>query len=255
MSEDVTKLNLVQKLAMVRSMSGVVGKDKKGYGYTYADIASVLAGITAGMKKYHVSLIPKIVPGSFKYEQLRNEKVKFAKDGTQYTDVTYEVLIDAEMEFQWINDDNLDETILVPWHLVGSQSDPSQAFGSALTYCTRYFLIDYFQIATVDNDVDAYRSKQKEAEAQEDKAIAEALIKEFDDLIKDFLANNGDKKEEIKDFCGKYAKNSDYNKIKDSKTAARILNDFKAIYLNEKPSEEPAEGNSEPTKATKKKGE
>ena len=48
------KLNLIQKLAKIRSIADVVSKDKKGYNYTYADITSILAKITAGMKKYGV---------------------------------------------------------------------------------------------------------------------------------------------------------------------------------------------------------
>ena len=49
-------LNLIQKLAKIRAISDVVAKEKRGYNYSYADITSILAKITAGMKKYGVSL-------------------------------------------------------------------------------------------------------------------------------------------------------------------------------------------------------
>lgn len=52
------ELSLVQKLAKIRAMSDVVVKGKRGYNYTYADITEILAHITAGMKKYGVTLIP-----------------------------------------------------------------------------------------------------------------------------------------------------------------------------------------------------
>lgn len=45
-----TKLNLVQKLAKIRAISDVVSKEKRGYNYSYADITTILANITAGIE-------------------------------------------------------------------------------------------------------------------------------------------------------------------------------------------------------------
>ena len=194
------QMNLVQKLAKIRAISDVVSKEKRGYNYTYADITTILAKITAGMKKYGVSLIPQIVPGTSHVEQNVVTNTKFDKTGKAYDNTTTEMLVTADMVFRWINDENPDELIEVPWFVTGSQSDPSQAFGSGLTYCTRYFLCNYFQIAQSDSDVDAYRSKQKEAEESEDKAIAEEIIAQFDEKLKTFLADNPDKADEVKKF-------------------------------------------------------
>lgn len=230
---DEVKLNLVQKLAKIREMSDAVARSKSGYGYKYADITEILAKVTTGMKKYHVSLIPEIVPGTFVVESIRNEKTKKAKDGTPFVEVSTEAQVNAQMLFKWINDDDINEMIIVPWHLVGAQSDPSQAMGSALTYCTRYFLIEYFQIATPENDVDAYRSKQKEAEEQEEKALVEALVGEIDTAVRTYLENNSDKGDEVKDFIGRYVKGSNYTKIKDSNTASKLLTEFKAAFGTE----------------------
>ena len=55
------KLNLIQKLAKIRSISDVAKKDKKGFNYTYTDITEILAKVTAGMKKYNVSLLLDIL--------------------------------------------------------------------------------------------------------------------------------------------------------------------------------------------------
>ena len=233
MDEEEVKLNLIQKLAKIRIMSDVVKRDQSGYGYKYADINEILAKVSAGMKKYNVSLIPMIVPNTFKTTQLRIETTKFTKSGESYVDIKNEMLIEAEMVFRWVNDDDLNETIEVSWHLVGSQSDPSQAFGSALTYCTRYFLVDYFQIAQPETDPDAYRSKQKEAEALEDKEVAEAIIAELDVLVNKYLAEHEDKRSEVKDLITKYIKGANYLKIKDSKTASKLLKEFKETYMSE----------------------
>lgn len=240
------KLNLVQKLAKIRELSDAVVKSKTGYGYKYADITEILAKVTTGMKKYHVSLIPEIVPGTFVVETVRNEKTKKAKDGTPFVEVSTETMVNAQMMFRWVNDEDLSEEIKVPWHLVGSQSDPSQAMGSALTYCTRYFLIEYFQIATPDNDVDAYRSKQKEAEEQEEKALVESLINEIDVAVRTYIEENPDKGNEVRDFIGRYVKGSNYTKIKDSNTAARLLKEFKATFAANSADAPVAETNEKP---------
>lgn len=226
------QMNLVQKLAKIRSMADVVSKEKKGYNYTYADITTILAKITAGMKKYGVSLIPLIVPGTSHVEQNVVTNTKFDKTGKAYNNTVTEMLVCADMVFKWINDDNPTECIEVPWFVTGSQSDPSQALGSGLTYCTRYFLCNYFQIAQSDSDVDDYRSKQKEAEVSEERAIAEEIISQFDSMVKSYLADNPSQADSVKKFITKFAKNANYFAIKEPSLAAKLMDDFKNTYLN-----------------------
>lgn len=226
------ELNLVQKLAKIRAMSDVVIKGKRGYNYTYADITEILAHITAGMKKYGVTLIPNIVPGTSTVCQNTIVKTKVDKTGKTYDSTTTEMLYSAEMIFKWVNDNNPEEIIEVPWYVVGSQEDPSQAFGSGLTYCTRYFLTNYFQIAQPDTDVDAYRSKQKAAGAAEDKALAEELISEFDTVLKEYLQTHSDKAEDVKKFISRYVKGANYFAIKESTLAAKLKADFEDAFVN-----------------------
>ena len=132
------------------------------------------------------------------------------------------------------NNDNPSDSIEVPWFMTGAQSDPSQAFGSGLTYCTRYFMTSFFQIAQVENDVDAYRSKQKEAEASEEKAIAGEIINQVDLMIKTYLSDNPDSAEAVKKFVTKYAKNANYLAIKEPQLAAKLMNDFKEKFIERK---------------------
>lgn len=227
------KLNIVQKLAKIRAMADVVSKDRRGFNYSYADIVNILAKITAGMKKYNVSLIPQIVPGTASIEAVTTTNTKFDKKGNAYDNTVTEMLVKADMVFRWVNDDDKDDYIDVPWFVTGSQADPSQAFGSGLTYCTRYFLTNYFQMAQSDLDVDAYRSKQKEAEVAEDKSVAEQIVNEFDAMLKSYLADNPSKSEEVKQFISKYAKGGNYFAIKESRLAAKLMSDFKNTYVKE----------------------
>ena len=225
------QLNLVQKLAKIRAISDAVSKDKRGYNYKYADITSILAKVTAGMKKDNVSLMPGIVPGTADVQQSTIVNTKFDKTGKPYEQTSTEMLVKADMVFKWVNDDDPNDYIDVPWVVTGSQSDPSQALGSGLTYCTRYFLCNFFQIAQPETDVDEYRSKQKEAEKSEDKAIAEDIIGEFDKVVRQFLSDNPDQSDEVKKFISKYAKGGNYFAIKEPALASNLLSSFNEKFI------------------------
>lgn len=233
MPEQTKDLNLVQKLAKIRDIASVAKREKQGYGYTYVDITAILAKVTAGMKKYGISLVPCIVPGTAEVEIVTMVDTKVDKAGKPYEKKTTESMVTADMVFKWIDDDNPEDHLDVPWFVVGSQADPSQSFGSGLSYSLRQFLTTYFQIAQSDIDPDAYRTKQKEAEASEERAIAEGIIEQFDATVKQFLADHPDMKETVVKFIARYAKKSDYFTIKEPKLAAKLLEDFKAEFLKE----------------------
>ncbi len=226
-------LNLVQKLAKIRSIADVAVKDKRGYNYSYADITQILASVKSGMKKYGISLIPMITPGTSTVEQLVTSNTKFTKTGEPYEQKTSEMLYKADMIFRWVSDDDPNDFLDIPWTVTGSQADPSQAFGSAMTYCTRYFLVNYFQIAQAQaEDVDAYRSRQKEAEASESKAIAAGIIDQFSTELRMYLANHPDSVQELDNFLSGYVKKNsagkrDYFKITDPALAANLLENFR----------------------------
>lgn len=229
---DTQKMNLYQKLAKIRALSDVVKKEKSGYGYKYVDITAILAQITAGMKKYGVSLIPSIVPSTSNVSQNVMTNTKLDKTGKEHTTVTTEMLVSAEMTFTWVNDEKPEETIVVPWLLLGAMSDVSQSFGSACSYGLRQFLTTYFQIAQTDYDIDAFRSKQKEAEAAEETAIAQAIVENIDAAVKEYIGSDKTKGEDIKKFMKNYVKDSNYLKIKDPTLAAKVLEDFTNTYIN-----------------------
>lgn len=248
-------VNIYQRLAKIRELSGVVSKSKQGYGYKYASVADILANVTAGMKRYHVSLIPYMVPGTQKIETVTLYNKKPDKRGEIIETTATEQLFTTQLEMRWVCDENPDDFISVSWFAVASMSDAGQAMGAALTYSQRQFLVAYFQIAQPDQDLDDYKTKQKQAEAAEDLAIADAIIKEFDTLIRTYLADNESRKEDVAKFCKKYEKKGDYFKVKDPKLAAKMLNDFKEQFAEAAAEQEPAqEQKPEPkTKKTEKK--
>lgn len=222
-----SSMNLYQKLAQIRKQAEVIKKNKSGYGYKYVSEDEILAKISGGMHKYGVSLIPSVVPNTMCVEPYEYTQTKAKKTGEIYESKTNEIIVKAEMLFTWVNNENPEEHIEVPWCLIGQQSDGSQSFGSGLTYAVRYFLLKFFNIATPDDDPDNWRSKQKAASEAEDKMIAEQIIKRFDEIVRPYLEQNPDKKDAVKEYASKYAKGGNYKAIQDSVTASKLLSGFK----------------------------
>lgn len=225
------KLNLVQKLAKIRAICDVVQKNKKGYNYSYADLAEILAKVTAAQEKYGVMLIPMIVPGTSRVSQNVVVNTKTDKTGRTYDQTVTEMLFSADMIYRWVNVDDPDDFMEIPWSVTGSQSDPSQAMGSGLTYTERQFLTNFFQIANVEYDVDAYRSKQKAVAEAEDISIANEIIDQFDLELKKYISDNPEKTEDTKRLVSKYVKNSNYKTIKNPELAAKLLGEFREKFM------------------------
>ena len=223
-------LNIYQKLAKIRKQVEVIQRNKKGYGYTYVSEDEILAKISGFMDKYSLSLIPSVIHSSAVVSPYNTKKTKSTNKGEIYEENVNEVLVSADMVFTWVNNENPNERVDVPWILVGHQSDGSQSFGSGLSYAMRYFLLKFFNIATPDDDPDKWRSKQKAAGAAEDKMIAEEIIASFDTMVKEFLASNQDKTEEVKKFVAKYVKGGNYFAITESVLASKLLADFKETF-------------------------
>lgn len=226
---DEIQLGLFQKLTKIRNTVNVVEKNENGYGYKYASLIEILAKVTGAMNTNKVSLIPILVPGTVSVEKVESINTKVSKQtGEAYQAISTEMLVKADMEFRWL-DNETGAYFDVPWVIIGSQTDPSQAFGSGLTYCTRYFLTNYFQIAQ-DNDPDKYIAQQKEAEEHEEREILAETKKMIDTHVRNYLASNPDKKEEIARLVGRYDKKQNYNNIKEPMLASALLGELKKDY-------------------------
>ena len=243
MAEEV--LNLYQKLAKIRKMTEVIQKNKRGYNYKYTSIDEILARVTAGMEKYHVSLIPKFEQNTAVIVPNNYEKVKFTKDGRQYNEQVIETMAQAAVTYVWVNNDNPKETLEVPWYVVGSQQDPAQALGSGLTYGLRQFLTQFFQIATLDDeDPDSWRSKQQSAEETEDRLVAEKIVEQIHELVTKHLESHPEDKQKVVDLTKKYAKQkgkatANYFAIEKPAVASDLLRAMQEAF---QPKAEKAEG-------------
>ena len=218
-------LNIYQKVAKIANGCGVMKKNKSGFNYKYTTEDEVLAAVTGLMKKYNVSLVPKITPNSLRV--VPHSYTKYDKKEKKEVPVN-EVIVSADAVFSWINLDDISDRLDIPWIICGSQEDVSQAFGGALTYANRYFLLKSLQMATVEDDPDNYRSKQKKI--QEDD-ISETLINKRALILTTAkkMTEEGFDKEKLYDIIVKYHGKKNPNDIKDEEIADKIIEDFKKL--------------------------
>jgi len=85
-------------------------------------------------------------------------------------------------------DTETSEKMVIPWDARAHHTDPSKAGGSALTYYGRYFLMNFFGIATDDLDRDSFKN-----EVQPPDYITADEWKVFRDTVYALAENEGDK--------------------------------------------------------------
>ena len=225
-------MNIYQKLAKIRKPVEVLKKNKQAYNYSYVTDDEILAKITGLMDKLGVSLIPNIVPGTTVVTPYSYVKTKALKDGKILEQRINEIIVKADMEWHWVNNEDPDDRIVVPWIMVGQQEDASQAVGSGLTYNSRYFLLKYFNISTPEDDPDNWRSKQKEAQETENRAIADGITDQVLAIINEHLEAHPEDRDDIVVIVKKYAKDKGKSSpnpkvIADPVVAANLLTAIK----------------------------
>lgn len=63
-------------------------------------------------------------------------------------------VVSGEMSYTWIDGDKPEDKLTVEWAYYGQQDDISKAYGSALTYSERYFLLKCLGLPTDEDDPD-----------------------------------------------------------------------------------------------------
>lgn len=233
-------LNLVQKLEKIQEMVEVIRRNKNNFNRgKYVSEDELLAKIAAGKKKYNVFLKQQIVPGSSDFTHIHYAKPKVVKSGETIQDEVSLMIVRGELVYTWIDCDNPSDTMEVPWFFVGSQEDPAQAFGSALTYSNRYFQLKFFQIATPEDDPDNWRSKKEEAEEEAEAAVAKAIVTKIDAHVHKYLDandNTDEARKSLTELIKQYVHNgnkasADYmTYLTDPQTAAALLSALEEQY-------------------------
>jgi len=138
-------VNLYQKIVEVRKVAKGFQKDGKGFNYKYVTGDQVLAKIRDKMNELNLLLVPSTKVGDYHIHNYTTNKGKEAID----------FIVKGEMSYTWINGDEPEERLTVDWAYYGQMDEISRAYGSALTYSERYFLLKCLGLPTDEDDPDA----------------------------------------------------------------------------------------------------
>lgn len=161
--ENTTKLNLHQKLVEIRKQALYFQKykptDKTPYEYVQG--SDILATIRPKMDELNVLLVSSVE--NYEYSREWLDKVDTKWENGKKIDlppkkVPKETVI-LKMKMVWIDGDNPEDEIHIPFVAFGTNEDPSKALGSALTYSERYFLLKFFNVPTDKDDPDRFADK------------------------------------------------------------------------------------------------
>lgn len=156
------KLNLYQKIVEVRKIAEGFSKDKSSYNYSYVSGNQVLSKIKDKMNELNLLLFPSTTMGEHHTHAYKTKKGKDVID----------FVVKGEASYTWINGDEPSEREVISWAYYGQQDDISKAYGSALTYSERYFLLKCLGLPTDEDDPDA-KPEKGEPQQQSNKKSAE----------------------------------------------------------------------------------
>lgn len=188
MSEEKQELNFFQKIVEVKKNIEGFTKDAKGYNYDYVEGSQILYKIRPKMEEHGLLIFPSVI--AYETRETKNNKGKT------------EHIVSMNMEYHII-DSKSREDYIVQFAAFGQQQDIAQAYGTALTYAERYFLLKLLNIPTDEDDPDAKQKKKEYSKA--DKHDIEVLS----NTIKQFAEAMGDTEEGVKTQLGII----DYKKI------------------------------------------
>lgn len=227
---EYASMNIYQKLQRVQRAVDVLQNNAKGYNYTYISEDAILTKINDAMDKYGLYAYPYIHKDTFNIEEYRRAETKKAKDKSEYQVEKTEFLLGATLSFVIVNTDAPEERIEVPWHAIANGPDSSMAFGSAMTYCNRYFYLKFFRVATVDDDPDAVKKKQQDAIAKQELDYVKA---EIDNVVQNAIASDKKMRSVVMDIVKPYIDDGNYFNIKKIQAAKALLKELKDKFESE----------------------
>jgi hypothetical protein len=194
----IKDLNIYQKLVEVRKGAVYVKKNAEGYKFKYATGSDFIGSLRAKMDEMNLILVPNM--DEF-------EVVPYLKTAQA---------LKVKISYTWVNADKPHEQLMTSYTFIEDKMTGCQGIGSLMTYCERYYLCKFFQIATSEDDPEKYYKKHglspridEVREAQEqprDEVIeAESLSKERKELIVSFWLSRGGavRREVAEDFLEK----------------------------------------------------
>lgn len=216
-------MTLKEKLFRMQSEAPYMKKDSKAYNFNYVNEESVLAFVRPLLKELNIQAYPMI-------DSQQVERVETLVKGK----TAVEFLFTGSGKVALIDGDS-DEHVLIPWVFTGSNGDPSQAFGSAMTYCMRYFWLKFLQVPTGNDDPDKWRSESRKVDdgassksktSTRVNTLSASQLNEFGDLVK-----NDPEPEKAKARLKKYVELLGVEKL--SEVPADKFDDLKSAFMSD----------------------
>jgi hypothetical protein len=151
-----TDFNIYQKLVAVRKQITGIHKDAKtnfGDKFKYVSSNNILSMVRPLLDEQNLVLVVSVT-GHDLIDKWRPEQAGVKPQNEHFTQL--------EIAFTWVNADKPDETI--PCAFYGQGLDTGEkGVGKALTYAMKYFLLQFFQVPTDEDDPDGHgRPEQSE---------------------------------------------------------------------------------------------
>lgn len=162
----VEEMNLCKKLVEIRKIVPYLQKGNQGHQFKYVSSSDTLAAVKAKMDELDVLLVPAVT-----HHEVRDHKTK--NGGHEYFTI-------LSMNFTWINANNPEDRIIMPWTGQGLDSG-EKGVGKALTYAEKYFILKFFNIPTDKDDPDSFQ--QKNERRKPPAKITDGQVREIRDLI------------------------------------------------------------------------
>lgn len=152
----MSEKNLYQKLVEVRKSVPYLKKEAQGKQYNYTGSSQVLASVRSKMDELGLMLIPAITD-----KELHGSEIEYYDSEGRVNKRTTTYFTELKMTMTWVNADNPEEKLEVPWYAQGVDIAGEKGVGKALTYGEKYFMLKTFNIATDKDDPDAFQEKSK----------------------------------------------------------------------------------------------
>ncbi|MDO4336470.1 MAG: ERF family protein [Eubacteriales bacterium] len=142
-------LTLQEKMVKIRSEIPALVKRaySEDVSYDFTKIDDIYRYLTPAMNRWKVNL-----------DIVSEKATKKREDGTpnylEFLNYCQMWLYEADLELQWINAENPEESSTVTIHAIGTHEMPEKAKGSAWTYAIKYYLLDKFCIDQGGEDPD-----------------------------------------------------------------------------------------------------
>ena len=202
-------MNLAQKLIEVRKIVPYLKKDTQSHQYTYVSGSTVLGVLKEKMDELGLLLIPEL-------NDITEEKIVKA-DGK----IDFKVY--GKLIYKWLDAES-GESLDVCFYMTGMQADSSKAFGSALTYSERYFLLKFFNIATDKDDPDFYEKKIDKLTGDVNELYSNIKV------AMEHLRSKGISQEEINKVSKTHLGTENYLEISNIKVLEKFIVSLRQLY-------------------------